>query len=152
MMANVATMGPPPSPKEPRRSGRRPAPSSSKSPAGSPPSEATPKSKDAASRPSLNTSHSNGRNKRAKNEDIDEPLEELPKNGVNGNGGASRSKRKGKDKEKMALVVEIPPDENQESADPVGDDGLAENGEDEEEGGITRCICASLSLSRRADH
>ena len=52
----------------------------------------------------------------------------------------------------MALVVEIPPDENQENADPVGDDGLAENGEDEEEGGITRCICASLSLSCRADH
>ncbi|KAI0823369.1 hypothetical protein BC628DRAFT_1325067 [Trametes gibbosa] len=140
-MANVATMGPPPSPKEPRRSGRRPAASSSKSPAGSPPSEATPKPKDPPSRPSLNTTQSNGRNKRAKNEDIDEPLEELPKNAVNGNGGASRSKRKGKEKEKMALVVQIPQDENQENVELVGDDGTVENGEDEEESGVTRCIC-----------
>ncbi|KAH9858425.1 hypothetical protein C2E23DRAFT_1972 [Lenzites betulinus] len=141
MMANVATMGPPPSPKEPRRSGRRTAPSSSRSPAGSPPSEATPKPKDPASRPSLNSAQSNGRNKRAKNEEIDEPLEELPKNTVNGNGGASRSKRKGKEKEKMALVVQIPQDENQENVELVGDDGAAENGEDEEESGVTRCIC-----------
>ncbi|KAI0358572.1 hypothetical protein OH77DRAFT_1193801 [Trametes cingulata] len=141
MMANVATMGPPPSPKEPRRSGRRPAPSSSKSPAGSPPSEATPKPKDNSSKPSLHSSHSNGRNKRTKHEDIDEPLEELPKNGINGNVGASRSKRKGKEKEKMALVVEIPQDENQENVELVGEDGTGENGEDEEEGGITRCIC-----------
>ncbi|KAI0645822.1 hypothetical protein C8Q79DRAFT_1010722 [Trametes meyenii] len=140
-MANVATMGPPPSPKEPRRSGRRPAPSSSKSPAGSPPSEATPKPKDNGSKPSLNSTHSNGRNKRAKNEDIDEPLEELPKNGVNGNGGASRSKRKGREKEKMNLVLEIPQDENQENLELIGDDTAAENGEDEEESGITRCIC-----------
>ncbi|EIW62668.1 uncharacterized protein TRAVEDRAFT_34052 [Trametes versicolor FP-101664 SS1] len=140
-MANVATMGPPPSPKEPRRSGRRPMPSSSKSPAGSPPSEAVPKPKEQASKPSLNHTHSNGRTKRAKNEDIDEPLEELPKNGVNGNGGASRSKRKGKEKEKMALVVTIPQNENQENLELVGDDGVGETGEDEEEGGVTRCIC-----------
>ena len=97
-MANVATMGPPPSPKEPRRSGRRPAPSSSKSPAGSPPSEANPaasKPKDASGRPSLNSSHNNGsgRNKRAKNEEFDEPLEEPhpAKNGVTTNGGSARS-------------------------------------------------------------
>lgn len=145
MMANVATMGPPPSPKEPRRSGRRPMPSSSKSPAGSPPSEAAPKPKDHASKPSLNPSHTNGRTKRAKNEDIDEPLEELPKNGVNGNGGASRSKRKGKEKEKMALVVTIPQNENQENVELVGEDGVGETGEDEEEGGVTRCICAWLA-------
>ncbi|KAI0775841.1 hypothetical protein BD413DRAFT_531981 [Trametes elegans] len=122
MMTNVATMGPPPSPKEPRRSGRRTAPSSSKSPAGSPPSEAIPKPKDNVSKPSLNPPHANGRNKRAKHEDIDEPLEELPKNGVNGNGGASRSKRKGKEKEKMALVLQIPHDENAGNVELVGED------------------------------
>ncbi|KAI1795582.1 hypothetical protein LXA43DRAFT_991195 [Ganoderma leucocontextum] len=144
-MANVATMGPPPSPKEPRRSGRRPAPSSSKSPTGSPPSEANPgppRNKDPAGRPSLNPSHNNGagRNKRAKNEDLDEPLEELHKNGVTNNGGSIRSKRKGKEKEKIPLVVEIPNDDNDGSLEVVADDGT-ENGEDEEEGGITRCIC-----------
>ncbi|TBU42935.1 hypothetical protein BD309DRAFT_865266 [Dichomitus squalens] len=149
-------MGPPPSPKEPRRSGRRPAPSSSKSPAGSPPSEANPaatKPKDAPGRPSSNSSHSNGsvRNKRAKNEDLDEPLEELHKNGVNTNGGSLRSKRKGKDKEKIALVVEIPNNDNDGGLEAVADDGAEENGEDEEEGGVTRCICQKYGVSRRVD-
>ena len=156
-MANVATMGPPPSPKEPRRSGRRPAPSSSKSPVGSPPSEANPgppKNKDPAVRPSLNPSHSNGagRNKRAKNEDLDEPLEELHKNGVTNNGGSVRSKRKGKEKEKISLVVEIPNDDNDGTLEAVADDGTEENGDDEEEAGITRCICQKYGASRRVDH
>ena len=155
VMANVATMGPPPSPKEPRRSGRRPAPSSSKSPAGSPPSEANPaasKPKDASGRPSLNSSHNNGsgRNKRAKNEELDEPLEELHKNGVNANGGPPRSKRKGKDKDKIALVVEIPNDDVDGGLEAVADDGVEENGEDEE-GGVTRCICQKYGASRRVD-
>ena len=156
-MANVATMGPPPSPKEPRRSGRRPAPSSSKSPAGSPPSEAppaAPKPKDAAARPSHNPTHSNGshsRNKRAKNEDIEEPLEEVHKNGVTGNGGSLRSKRKGKEKEKIPLVVEIPNGDNGTGAEAVVDGVVEENGEDEEEGGITRCICQKYGASLRVD-
>lgn len=156
-MANVATMGPPPSPKEPRRSGRRPAPSSSKSPVGSPPSEANPappKNKDPAGRPSHNPPHSNGaaRNKRAKNEDLDEPLEELHKNGVTNNGGSLRSKRKGKDKEKISLVVEIPNNDNDGNLEAVADDGTEENGDDEEEGGITRCICQKYGASRRVNH
>ncbi|KAI0744039.1 hypothetical protein C8Q80DRAFT_1107573 [Daedaleopsis nitida] len=140
-MANVATMGPPPSPKEPRRSGRRPAPSSSKSPAGSPPSEVNPRTKDNTVRPSVNTLHSNGRNKRTKNEDFDEPLEELHKNGIASNGGQPRSKRKGRDKDKIALSLEIPTDGNDNGLEAIGDDGVAENGDDEEEGGVTRCIC-----------
>ncbi|KAI0709567.1 hypothetical protein C8T65DRAFT_649163 [Cerioporus squamosus] len=143
-MANVPTMGPPPSPKEPRRSGRRPAPSSSKSPAGSPPSEPNPKSKDNAPRPPLNTNHSNGRNKRAKNEELDEPLEEphIARNGVSTNGGSVRTKRKAKEKDKIPLSLLIPNDENDGNPEAIGDDGAGETGEgDEEEGGITRCIC-----------
>ncbi len=150
-MANVATMGPPPSPKEPRRSGRRQAPSSSKSPAGSPPSEVNPKTKDNATRPPPNSSHTNGRNKRAKNEDLDEPLEELHKNGVTSNGGQPRYKRKGREKEKIALVVEIPNDGNDNNPEAVGDDAAGENGDDEEESGVTRCICQKYGSSRRVD-
>ncbi|KAI0745154.1 hypothetical protein C8Q76DRAFT_702806 [Earliella scabrosa] len=139
-MANVATMGPPPSPKEPRRSGRRQAPSSSKSPAGSPPSEANPKSKDNPNRASVNPAHTNGRNKRAKNEELDEPIEDLHRNGVTSNGGQSRSKRKGREKDKISLALEIPddPDNNPEGN---GDEGVGENGDDEDEAGVTRCIC-----------
>ncbi|RDX54850.1 hypothetical protein OH76DRAFT_844616 [Lentinus brumalis] len=143
-MANVAAMGPPPSPKEPRRSGRRPAPSSSKSPAGSPPSEVNPKSKDNAPRPSLNPNHSNGRSKRAKNEEFDEPLEEVPtvRNGVSTNGGSVRTKRKAKEKDRIPLSLLIPSDDIDGNTEAVGDDGAGETGEgEEEEGGITRCIC-----------
>ena len=154
-MANVATMGPPPSPKEPRRSGRRPAPSSSKSPAGSPPSEPNPKSKDNTARPSLNTNHSNGRNKRAKNEEFDEPLEEPhpAKNGVTTNGGSARTKRKGKEKDKILLSLLIPNDEIDGNPEVVGDGGVGEAGDgEEEEGGITRCICQKYGACRRVDH
>ena len=151
-MANVATMGPPPSPKEPRRSGRRPAASSSKSPVGSPPSDGQPKPRDSASRPPTNPSHINGRNKRAKNEDLDEPLDETHRNGVTANGGSLRSKRKGKEKDKHSLVLEIPNDENDANQEAVGGDGGGENGEDEEEGGITRCICQDYGTPCRVDH
>ncbi|OBZ70845.1 Threonine dehydratase, mitochondrial [Grifola frondosa] len=140
-------MGPPPSPKEPRRSGRRPAPSAStsKSPGGSPSSESAPKSKESSHRPSLSTSSNTNRSKRNKNEETDEPLEEVHKNGVNtmnGNGN-TRSKRKGKDKEKVSLTVEIPGDENAPSVEVVGEDQADEV--EEEEQGITRCICAISS-------
>ncbi|KAH9929604.1 uncharacterized protein BXZ73DRAFT_48020 [Epithele typhae] len=140
-------MGPPPSPKEPRRSGRRPAASSSKSPDGSPPSEGQPKPRDNTIRPSLISSQNNTRTKRAKNEEIEEPLEELAKNGISGNGSSIRSKRKGKDKDKAALVLQIPNDGMDHEVEAVGDE--AENGEDEE-GGVTRCICQKYGESGRA--
>ncbi|RPD57487.1 hypothetical protein L227DRAFT_594636 [Lentinus tigrinus ALCF2SS1-6] len=147
-------MGPPPSPKEPRRSGRRPAPSSSKSPAGSPPSEANPKSKDNTARASLNANHSNGRNKRAKNEEFDEPLEEPhpARNGVTTNGGSVRTKRKGKEKDKIPLSLLIPSDDIDGNPDDAGDGATGETGDGEEEGGITRCICQKYGTCRRVDH
>ena len=86
------------------------------------------------------------------NEDLDEPLEELHKNGVTGNGGAIRSKRKGKEKDKHALVLEIPNDENESNLEALGEDAVAAEGEDEEEAGITRCICQKYGESPRVDH
>ncbi|CAL1707272.1 unnamed protein product [Somion occarium] len=140
-MANVSPMGPPPSPKEPRRSGRRslPSTSSSKSPAGSPTSDSAPKSKENNSRPPLTSSNSSGRTKRAKHEDIDDMPEEFPKAVVNGatNG---RNKRKGKEKEKGPLTIDIPDDALSSILEPI--DGNADpNPQEEEEAGVTRCIC-----------
>jgi len=144
--ANIAAMGPPPSPKEPRRSGRRSAPSAStsKSPAGSPPSDSAPKAKENVNRPPLQTTSNSSKNKRAKQEEHDDPLEEVRKNGVNGN-GAARTKRKGKDKEKTSAVVEVAGAEGEEELphpDALGGDITMEGDEVEEEQGITRCICS----------
>ncbi|KIP06985.1 hypothetical protein PHLGIDRAFT_30230 [Phlebiopsis gigantea 11061_1 CR5-6] len=144
-MANVATMGPPPSPKEPRRSGRRsvPSASTSKSPTGSPTTESAPKPKDNPQRPPLPLSSSSSRSKRAKNEELDEPLEENPKNGINGTTPApavnGRAKRKGKEKEK-GLTIDIPVDEDHPKAS-SSTTGADVQEEEEEEAGVTRCIC-----------
>ncbi|CCL98685.1 uncharacterized protein FIBRA_00687 [Fibroporia radiculosa] len=144
-MTNVAVMGPPPSPKEPRRSGRRsvPSASTSKSPVGSPTSESAPKVKENPNRPSLSASTSNGKSKRSKQEDHDDTLEDTRKNGVNGNGSA-RSKRKGKEKEKPSSALEALGDVgNSEIPQPdaPGQEGAVDGEEDDEETGITRCIC-----------
>ena len=144
-MANVSPMGPPPSPNEPRRSGRRslPSTSSSKSPAGSPTSDSAPppKSKENkdTSRPPLSTSHSSGRHKKLKHEDGEEAQEEFTKSSSNGatNG---RNKRKGKEREKGPLAIDIPDDQLSSILEPI--DGNADpNGGEEDEAGITRCIC-----------
>ncbi|KAH9948951.1 hypothetical protein B0H21DRAFT_689181 [Amylocystis lapponica] len=139
----MATMGPPPSPKEPRRSGRRAAPSAStsKSPAGSPASDAPPKPKESSHRHSHSTSSNPSRNKRTKHEENEDTPDEPHKNGINGNGNA-RARRKGKDKEKTALVVEITNGDELIPVDVAGDDGTEKVEEEEEEAGITRCICA----------
>lgn len=138
-------MGPPPSPKEPRRSGRRsvPSASSSKSPAGSPTSDtsAPPKSKENkdTSRHPLPASHSSGRHKKPKHEDVDEGQEVLSKSSSNGatNG---RNKRKGKEREKGPLAIDIPDDQLSSILEPI--DGNADpNAGEEDEAGITRCIC-----------
>lgn len=146
-MANaaVAVMGPPPSPKEPRRSGRRSVPSgsTSKSPAGSPTSDSAPKAKDTSHRPSSSSNSSSSKNRRHKHDDHDEPLDDVRKGGTNGNGnGSSRSKRKGKEKEKSSNGAGGAGDDGDEGL-PQVDGSVAGDFEDnnEEEGGITRCIC-----------
>lgn len=147
-MANVAAMGPPPSPKEPRRSGRRsvPAASTSKSPTGSPTTESTPKAKDSQQRPPPPSTASSSRSKRTKNEEIDEPIDEPLRNGTNGatNG---RAKRKGKEKEKLSLTVDIPTDGDSPHGR-MSTAGVDAEEEEEEEQGITRCICQETGVFR----
>ena len=146
-MANAAVMGPPPSPKEPRRSGRRslPSGSNSKSPAGSPAADSAPKAKENVQRPPPPTPNSSNKNRRGKQEEHDDALEDR-KNGANGNGNA-RAKRKGKDKN----IVTMDSAENTLGEDEHGDALLEEGGLDpegeDEEGGITRCICGASYAS-----
>ncbi len=140
LMANVATMGPPPSPKEPRRSGRRSGPSTatSKSPAGSPTSETGPKPKDNPQRSAPSSSNA-GRNKRAKIEDVDDAGDENQKTTVNGTSNG-RARRKGTNKEVALVSSVVFADPRSFTADASLGDGRGQE-EEEEEQGVTRCIC-----------
>ncbi|KAJ3988559.1 hypothetical protein F5890DRAFT_1491408 [Lentinula detonsa] len=149
-MAQV--MGPPLSPRETRRSGRRSIPSLSNS--HSPESDISPRLKETAQRPPLlsTVSGSNGRNKRLKQEDADD-LAEDRKNGAahsvstssnSSTQGSSKTRRKPKEKEKPP-----PPEESSDTLQPTSqptETAAAEEqeaDEEEEEGGITRCVCGS---------
>ncbi|KAG8213972.1 hypothetical protein J3R82DRAFT_10721 [Butyriboletus roseoflavus] len=148
-MAQAATMGPPLSPRETRRSGRRSAPSASASTSKSPDSpapESAPRAKDSSTRSAPPNNNTNARTKRPKQEDIDDPI---PNKNAQPNGSASnhansngRSKRKGKEKEKPTsmdqLAEHVPPKHSSAST------GTAEPQDDDaEEQGITRCICGT---------
>ncbi|TFK75391.1 hypothetical protein BDN72DRAFT_811009 [Pluteus cervinus] len=145
-MAQAATMGPPMSPREPRRSGRRSAPSASTSNSKSPDSDLPQRTKDMTHRPSLSSSNSNNRHKRPKQEDVDETVDDrkrasTPSNTSNGPAHTTsngRTKRKLKDKEKQSSST----DTTTESLATPADDSTAD-GQEEEEQGITRCICGS---------
>ena len=139
-MTNAVPMGPPPSPKEPRRSGRRSVPSASKSPAGSPTSDVAPKPKENGHKSNPPPSSNGGRTKRAKQEELDDALDDIPKPPVGTNG---RTKRKGKEKEKAALTVDVHVDELGQNGDENGKDGAGDAQEDEEQG-ITRCPCEGM--------
>ncbi|KAI0267116.1 hypothetical protein BC834DRAFT_1026622 [Gloeopeniophorella convolvens] len=148
-MAQVATMGPPLSPRETRRSGRRSVPSGSASTSKSPDS---PSSESAPRPPAVKRSSSvSSTRKRTKQEEPDDPSDEHHKNGPNGttNGitplqnGNGRTKRKGKEKEKpvLGLAIDTIMAEGQHpdlvldlSADPEAE---------EEEQGVTRCVCGN---------
>lgn len=145
-MAQVATMGPPLSPRETRRSGRRSAPSSTSKSPKSPNSESAPRL------PVVNRSSSSASSrKRAKQDDLEDPPDESHKSSSNGtsNGvtplqnGNGRTKRKGKDKEKPVLNLAIDSIIAEgEHADVV----LELNGDpdaEEEEQGVTRCVCGN---------
>ena len=145
IMAQTATMGPPLSPRETRRSGRRSAPSAStstsKSP-DSPASESTSRNKDPASRPASSITTNNGRSKRPKQEDPDDTISH--KNG-HSNSSAShpttnaRAKRKGKEKVQQSADLPIESTSNKTGRSPTS--GSTDPQEDAEEQGITRCIC-----------
>jgi hypothetical protein len=153
-------MGPPQSPRETRRSGRRSAQSASASGSKSPDS---PVSESAVERPfpaagprtvretlgfgrrprrlSLSTSSSNGRSKRLKQEDIDDPVGEdmTPSSTPATTTTNGRGKRKVKEKAPLTadIIVEPP-------SDALGDEIAVEVAvEGEEEPSVTRCVCGS---------
>ena len=134
-------MGPPLSPREPRRSGRRSAPFASRSPD----SEPIPRQKEFPLRPALVSTNSNSKNKRPKQEDQDDPTEDrkIPiihsTSSTNGSSnGNGRSKRKTKDRDKHPAILDNVPD----TSTPHPEDVAADVLEDEEQG-ITRCVCGS---------
>jgi len=142
-------MGPPLSPRETRRSGRRSLPSASASTSKSPDCDAPPKQKDSSHRPPLTSNNSgSGRQKRLKKEDPEDPVDDRktssdPSTSTTTSGNlptSGRAKRKQKDKEKH-LPIEIVPasDAPLDSAE----DLKADVHEEEEEQGITRCVCGS---------
>ncbi|KIJ67822.1 hypothetical protein HYDPIDRAFT_107334 [Hydnomerulius pinastri MD-312] len=146
-MAQAATMGPPLSPRETRRSGRRSAPSASastsKSP-DSPASESATRTNQSAARPALSNNTSNGRTKRPKQEDLDDsvPHKNAQSNGSASNHGNSngRAKRRGKDKDKGHSSTDQVIDSA--STKLSSSTNAAEpQEEDAEEQGITRCVC-----------
>ncbi|KAF8161127.1 hypothetical protein B0H34DRAFT_746794 [Crassisporium funariophilum] len=145
-MAQAATMGPPLSPRETRRSGRRSAPSVSASTSKSPDSDQPPRQKEGANRVASSTTSAGGRNKRLKQEDHEEALEErrnptssvASSGSVNGNNnGKARRKPKDKDKDKLSSST------NSGDPDVASTEGQPQDPVEEEEQGITRCVCGS---------
>ena len=144
-MAQAATMGPPLSPREPRRSGRRSAPFVAAS--RSPDSEPLPRHKDLLPRPALAPANSASR-KRPKQEDHDDPDDR--KNGLSlsttsapgSSNGRAKRKPKDKDKDKQVAILDNAPD----TSTPLPEDVPPDAAEDEEQG-ITRCVCGSTGAS-----
>jgi hypothetical protein len=142
-MAQAATMGPPLSPRETRRSGRRSLPSASTSASKSPDSDPAPRQKEILNRPPLTSNNSNGRQKRLKQEDFEETVDERKNGSAPSTSSthaitAGRAKRKAKDKDKQVTLEAIPGDDTVESSQ-----NLPLDAPEEEEQGITRCVCGS---------
>ena len=141
----MATMGPPLSPRETRRSGRRSAPSVSASTSKSPDSD-QPRQKDNSSRVPSSSTGSGGRNKRLKQEDYEEPPEERrnypASSGASSvSNSTSKAKRKAKDKDKEKDKQE--PNTNPGDQDVLSVENQPQDPQEEEEQGITRCVCGS---------
>ena len=142
-------MGPPLSPRETRRSGRRSAPSVSASASKSPDSDQPPP-KERTNSSRTTASSTNNRSKRLKQEDCDEGADDRKQTSVpstssgNNNNGNGKGRRRGKDKEKQLNGSA------NEDAEVVVEDQPQDPPEDEEEQGITRCVCGSSgALSKR---
>lgn len=149
-------MGPPLSPRETRRSGRRSAPSvsasASKSPDSDqppPPPPPLPPPKERASSSRNTLSSTNNRGKRNKIDEDDETVEDRKHtsgssaSSASTNGNVGKPKRKGtassKDKDKGSNTSGAADDVEAVTAD----DQPQDPGEDDEEQGITRCVCGS---------
>jgi len=148
-------MGPPLSPRETRRSGRRSAPSASgstsKSP-DSPASESLPRTKEGTTRPTLSSNSSNNRTKRLKQEDPEEPVptKSTHANGTNSSHGNSngRAKRKANGKEKNLPTTDQLIESASNKLSNSNAEGTADPQDDDlEEQGITRCICGQNGMS-----
>ena len=151
-MAQVAMMGPPLSPRETRRSGRRSAPSGSTSTSKSPDS---PSSESAPRLVTANrSSSSTSSRKRTKQEDLDDPPDDSHKTAPNGttNGvtplqnGNGRIKRKGKEKEKPVLDLAIDTIIAEREQTDIVLDLNTEPDAEEEEQGVTRCVCGNAGM------
>lgn len=148
-MAQAATMGPPLSPREIRRSGRRSAPSASTSASKSPDSDLPPRQKENNQRPPQSSSTS-GRNKRFK-DDAEEHADDRKhatttahSTTINSSSANQKGKRKNKEKDKQRLSIDVSAETLQDPAD----DKTIEPAEEEEQG-ITRCVCGSNGMSTR---
>ena len=145
----MATMGPPLSPRETRRSGRRSAPSVSASTSKSPDSDQPPRQKDSSSRVPSSSTGSVGRNKRLKQEDYEESPEDrrnYPTSSTASSVSNSnrKAKRRTKDKDKEKDKQES--NANSGDQDAVSVENQGQDPPEEEEQGITRCICGSAGM------
>ncbi|KAJ3919430.1 hypothetical protein F5877DRAFT_90032 [Lentinula edodes] len=140
-------MGPPLSPRETRRSGRRSGPSLSNS--HSPESDISPRLKEPAQRPPLisTASGSNGRHKRPKQEDTDDLTEDRKNGTAHSVSTSSNSSTQGSTKSKRKPKEKLPPpEETSDTTKPPllpPEMAASEGQEEEEEGGITRCVCGN---------
>ena len=146
-LSEMATMGPPLSPRETRRSGRRSAPSVSASTSKSPDSDQPPRQKDTSRVPSSSTG-SGGRNKRLKQEDYEESPEDrrnYPASSATSSVSNStiKAKRKTKDKDKEKEKDKQESNTNSGDPDIVSIENQVQDPPEEEEQGITRCVCGS---------
>lgn len=147
LMAQAATMGPPLSPREIRRSGRRSAPSASTSASKSPDSDLPPRQKENSQRPPQSSSTS-ARKQRLK-EDTEEHADDRkhattalhPTTTSNSNSANTKGKRKNKEKDKQRLSIDVSAETLQEPADDKAMEPV-----EEEEQGITRCVCGSNGM------
>ncbi|KIY46786.1 hypothetical protein FISHEDRAFT_66313 [Fistulina hepatica ATCC 64428] len=136
-MAQIpAPMGPPLSPNEPRRSGRRSVPavatSTSKSPDSDQPLPPRPR------RPSLTSNTSSSRSRRTTKIEDPDDFPEQPRVVPISSTTTGRGKRKGKEKDpKPTEVATEPP-----LVSPL--DSTADPAADDDEGGVTRCVCDGL--------
>ena len=145
---DMATMGPPLSPRETRRSGRRSAPSVSASTSKSPDSDQPPRQKETSSRGPSSSTGSGGRNKRLKQEDYEEPTEErknFPASSAASSvsNSTSKAKRKAKDKDKEKDKDKQESIVNSGDQDVPSVENQVQDPPEEEEQGITRCVCGS---------
>ena len=149
-MPNPSNMGPPLSPRETRRSGRRSAQPASGSGSKSPdsqnsesathstPTHTRPSRETSAHRPSMSAHNSNGRSKRLKQEELDDGVGEEVTAGPRTPTTTTNARAKRKPKDKVSdLVIDEKHATDHAEFDATAGEGV------EEEPSVTRCVCGS---------